>query len=51
MRPATSFRGSRTDTIEGIIVRVKMDGHEVREFKFPSHLNKKWDAAAADKEG
>ena len=29
--------------MEGIIVRVKLDGDLVREYKFPSNLTKEWD--------
>ena len=31
--------------MEGIIVRVKMDGAVIREFKFPSNLTREWDMA------
>lgn len=34
--------------MEGIILRVTMDGNLVREFKFPSNLDKNWDEAAAE---
>lgn len=29
--------------MEGIIVRVKLDGELVREFKHPSNLDREWD--------
>jgi hypothetical protein len=34
--------------MEGIILRVTMDGNLVREFKFPSSLKKEWDAGVAE---
>jgi len=29
--------------MEGIIVRVKLEGQLVREYKFPSNLDRTWD--------
>jgi hypothetical protein len=34
--------------MEGIILRVTMDGNLVRELKFPSSLVKEWDAGVAE---
>ena len=48
MAPATAFRGSRRDQIEGVILRVKMDGNIVREYKFPSSMSKVWRYDAED---
>jgi len=33
--------------MEGVIVRMTMDGKVVREVKFPSNLTKEWDEDAA----
>jgi hypothetical protein len=35
--------------MEGIILRVKMDGNLVREFKYPSNLAREWDMGAEEK--